>query len=293
MTYPGGKGTSYQQIINQIPPHLVYIEPFAGGAAVMRRKAPAVANIAVDLDFEALIALSGEAAASTIVGDGVTAVSGAALRTAVTSITAMVDAAAAPGMTMAAVSASNGDACRHASPAISPLPSIPADIAVPDDGTWLIHADALEFLTTYSYSGDEFVYIDPPYLLAVRSSRREIYRHEFHTEQEHRQLIDIAQALPCNVALSGYWSKLYANRLNGWRAINWQVMTRGGVLAREWLWMNYPKPKQLHEYTYLGNNFRERERIRRKAARWVARFAQLPTLERRAIVNQLRNEGLI
>jgi hypothetical protein len=33
MTYPGGKGGAgvYQMIINQIPPHRVYIEPFLGG----------------------------------------------------------------------------------------------------------------------------------------------------------------------------------------------------------------------------------------------------------------------
>lgn len=30
MTYPGGKGNAYHKIINLIPPHEVYIEPFLG-----------------------------------------------------------------------------------------------------------------------------------------------------------------------------------------------------------------------------------------------------------------------
>lgn len=40
LNYPGGKGGAgvYQTIINQIPPHEVYVEPFAGGAAVFRHK---------------------------------------------------------------------------------------------------------------------------------------------------------------------------------------------------------------------------------------------------------------
>lgn len=35
-TYFGGKAGSgtYQTIINQIPPHRVYIEPFVGGGAI-------------------------------------------------------------------------------------------------------------------------------------------------------------------------------------------------------------------------------------------------------------------
>ena len=31
MAYDGGKGAMYHKIINRIPPHRVYIEPFLGG----------------------------------------------------------------------------------------------------------------------------------------------------------------------------------------------------------------------------------------------------------------------
>lgn len=46
-TYPGGKGGAgtYQTIINQMPPHQVYIEPFAGGAAVFEHKRAAEQTI--------------------------------------------------------------------------------------------------------------------------------------------------------------------------------------------------------------------------------------------------------
>lgn len=42
MSYPGGKGGAgvVQRIINLMPPHRVYLEPFLGGAAVMRARAP-------------------------------------------------------------------------------------------------------------------------------------------------------------------------------------------------------------------------------------------------------------
>lgn len=54
MRYPGGKSASgaFQQVINQIPPHRVYIEAFVGGGTVFERKAPAASSILIDLDAE-------------------------------------------------------------------------------------------------------------------------------------------------------------------------------------------------------------------------------------------------
>jgi DNA adenine methylase len=56
MRYDGGKGAMgvAQWIINQIPPHRVYIEPFLGGGAVLRLKAPAGSSIALERDPRAL-----------------------------------------------------------------------------------------------------------------------------------------------------------------------------------------------------------------------------------------------
>jgi site-specific DNA-adenine methylase len=50
MRYPGGKGKTYQQVINLMPPHDVYIETHLGGGAVLRQKRPANRNIGIDAD---------------------------------------------------------------------------------------------------------------------------------------------------------------------------------------------------------------------------------------------------
>jgi len=89
------------------------------------------------------------------------------------------------------------------------------------------------------------------------------------------------------VAISGYWCQMYADRLQVWRSISFPARTRGGGMATEWLWMNYPEPMLLHDYRYLGCDFRERERIKRKKARWVNRLEHMPMLERIALMSAL------
>ncbi len=54
MRYPGGKGKTYQHIINLMPCHDVYIETHLGGGAVMRHKRPARTNFGIDADASVL-----------------------------------------------------------------------------------------------------------------------------------------------------------------------------------------------------------------------------------------------
>lgn len=50
MSYKGSKGQAgtWQRIIGQMPPHNVYVEPFAGSALIFRRKRPARINVLID-----------------------------------------------------------------------------------------------------------------------------------------------------------------------------------------------------------------------------------------------------
>lgn len=134
------------------------------------------------------------------------------------------------------------------------------------------------------------IYADPPY---VRSARRDgarrIYRHEF-TDQDHRDLLSLLTAMrSAAVMISGYRSALYDRALAGWTRIDYQAMTRGGP-AVESLWLNYAPPEAaLHDLSYVGRNYRERERIQRKIDRHVRRFAAMPALERAAILAALRS----
>lgn len=158
----------------------------------------------------------------------------------------------------------------------------------------IIHGDALELLTRWNWSERDrrrtLVYCDPPYLGAVRRSARAIYKHDFAADEQHADLIGILIALPCMVVLSGYRSPLYESLLGKWRQLDFLTVNRAGQRTIETLWMNYPAPTSLHDYRYLGTNFRERERIKRKKVRWQARIASMSQLERRAVLWALQDE---
>lgn len=208
MRYLGGKNLSgtYQRIINLIPPHENYIEPFLGSGAIMRLKKPAARSFGVDL-----IALK---------------------------------------------------------------MALPAGVAT-------VTGCGLKFLENYKFEGNEFVYCDPPYLLSTRKNRRR-YKHEL-TEADHIRLLGILTALPCPVLLSGYPSDLYQNFLGSWNRDEFQVMNRDHSWASEVLWYNYARPARLHDFAYVGDNFRERLRIKRRRDRWTARIRRIPPAERAAL----------
>lgn len=150
----------------------------------------------------------------------------------------------------------------------------------------LIHADATTYLTSFPFNGDEFVYADPPYLLSSRQSHRRLYKYNY-SERQHVELLEKLTALRCKVMVSSYHAPLYEQYLTSWRALRYHVRTRSGSIAEEVVWMNYPSPKELHDYRYLGETFRDRERIRRRIQRWTKRFKDLPLLERNALLDAL------
>lgn len=74
--------------------------------------------------------------------------------------------------------------------------------------------------------------------------------------------------------------------LSSWRRIEFSSMTRQGP-AIEHLYMNYPPPKKLHDYSYLGDDYRQRENIKNKQASLTRKISQLPPLERQKLFHSL------
>jgi hypothetical protein len=153
----------------------------------------------------------------------------------------------------------------------------------------VIHGDALEFIGGYQWTGREFGYFDPPYILETRKGQRDLYTHEL-TLEDHNLFLAIATRIPCPVAISAYANPLYDRALADWRRIDFTATTRGGP-ATESLYMNYDEPMVLHDYQYLGDNYRERENIKKKARNWANRLQRQPRDYQRAIISMMMDQA--
>jgi DNA adenine methylase len=131
------------------------------------------------------------------------------------------------------------------------------------------------------------IYCDPPYLPETRVKRK-VYRHEM-SRADHERLLKALTRCRCSVAISGYASKLYDEALAGWRRYSRWCITRGGTLREEILWTSGEPVKAAIGvgYSDLGETFRQRERVNRKADRWASRLLAMPPAERRAVYLRL------
>lgn len=135
------------------------------------------------------------------------------------------------------------------------------------------------------------VYFDPPYLFSTRKSKRPIYKFEF-SDKDHIDFLSYVRSLKSKVLISHYQNHLYDQALSDWRYIDFQSMTRSG-LAWERLYMNYCEPTILQDYRYIGENFTDRQRIKRQNARLLAKINSLPHHQKTSLLLDLSMSQVI
>jgi hypothetical protein len=269
VAWPGGKDGAgvYQRLINQIPPHDVFVSAFLGDCAILRRKLPAAVSIGIDRSRSNVERWAGTRAAGF---------SPAELRLYCCCGIEWLRHAFGLYAVDLVRSLKNGAVDRPPPDLATHFPAASADVAAAQS-----RGEGLRW----------FVYIDPPYLLDSRRSRRQLYEHEL-SEAQHVELLDTIVRLPCLVMVSHYPHPLYAERLAGWRSFTFAAQTRGGSRATEQVWCNYDEPAELHDARYVGSNKRQRERVRRRVRNWVHGLERMAPAERQAVLDAIEASWL-
>ncbi len=151
----------------------------------------------------------------------------------------------------------------------------------------LFCCDSVEYLENTPIEDATLVYSDPPYVRSTRKRDR-VYAHDY-SDEDHERLIACLLRLPCLVMVSGYPSDLYETLLSGWTRRTFTAKTHVEV-REEAVWMNFEPPSQLHDCSFLGNGFRQREVIKRRTDRLHSRIQRLSRMEQHSLLTWLKGE---
>lgn len=155
----------------------------------------------------------------------------------------------------------------------------------------VVNGSALELLKKYLQNPNAVIYLDPPYPLAWRKTPNSLYEFEMTTE-EHEELLSLIGNAKAKVIISTYDNPLYDSFLKDWHKIKYYSTTHNGQ-AKERLFFNYEIPSILHEYTFVGKDFRDRHRIKKLIKNNIIRFQEMPPTQRAAVMAALDDEGLL
>lgn len=156
-------------------------------------------------------------------------------------------------------------------------------------GTVILCADSIEWfknsvdLINFLYDAGHgiFMYLDPPYPISSRRNQREIYKYEL-SDHKHLDLLISCSIAKFPIAISTYKNAIYADELSEWNCIKFYNQTRKGK-ALEYLYFNYDIPSKLHDYSFLGDTFRNREALKRSTNNFVSKFNAMGSLQQNLI----------
>jgi DNA adenine methylase len=254
IAYYGAKVTIAQQIVDLLPPHEHYVEPFAGSLAVLLAKKPSRMETVNDLDgdlmtfwrilrdrpadLERVCALTPHSRAEHA----------AAYETAVDELEQARRVWVK--LTQGRTGTLRTTGWRHY---VRPVGStgMPDYLAgyvnrIAAAAERLAHVSlecrpALDVIARYGQHPEVLLYVDPPYLAETRTSTN--YRHEMPRPDQHLDLAEALRSCAATVVLSGYASPLYDDLYRGWH--RHEIATATGQ-AHTWsartevLWSNRP-----------------------------------------------------
>jgi DNA adenine methylase len=244
-------------IIQHLPKHRVYVEPFGGGGSVLLRKPRSYAEVYNDLDGEIVNVFRVVRDFGKELRDALRLTPFAraefeqsylpatdeieqARRTIVRSFMGFGSAAACGEVSgFRANSNRSGTTPAHD---WKNYPEVMDALIERLRGVVIENRDAAQVMLAHDYQ-DTVHYVDPPYVHSTRSEKvrgtvsRKSYKHEM-TDEQHLELAEFLHGLRGAVILSGYHSELYDRLYADWARIERHAKADGARARVEVLWLS-------------------------------------------------------
>lgn len=251
LRWHGGKWLLAPWIIENLPPHRIYVEPFGGAASVLIRKPAAYAEVYNDLDGDVVdmfrVLRDPPQAARLIEQVALTPFSREEQADAYEQASDPVERARRLIIRSFMGFGSNGHQQKTGFRANSNrsgttpsrdwanYPDGLAQVASRFTGVVVERRPAVDVMAAHD-SSDTLHYVDPPYMPETRDAGGD-YAHEMTIEQ-HAELLTFLTTLRGMVVLSGYPTALYDDGLAGWDRIERRALADGARERIEVLWLN-------------------------------------------------------
>ncbi|MFN8468585.1 MAG: DNA adenine methylase [Caldilineaceae bacterium] len=250
--YYGGKWRIAPWIIEQFPPHRIYVELYGGAGSVLLRKPRCYFEVYNDLDGEIVnvFRMLREHGPALVELVRLTPYAREEFEQAYLLADSPLEQARRTLFRMAAgfasgaqLSYSNGFRTSFQRSYTTPAdnwrdkPEILEQIVERLRGVCIEHLPALQVIPKYD-SPDALYYVDPPYVWSTRNNRNagDTYHYEM-SDQDHRLMAAALQHLQGHVIVSGYASPLYDELFAGWRRMEKETHADGGRDRTEVLWI--------------------------------------------------------
>lgn len=256
LKYPGAKWRIADWIIENMPTHHSYVEPFFGSGAVFFNKNPSNIETINDMDgdvvnFFRVVRESADELAYRLFMTPYarTEYEQSYENSEKTDIDKAVAFCIKINMSHGyKCNAKNGwkndikgRECSYAVQAWNKLPQIVVQAAERLKEAQIEQRPVIEVIKRFN-DPKCLIYCDPPYLLRTRKGKQ--YNIEM-SDKEHEELLQLLLESKSKVIISGYESDLYNDALKNWRKKTTYSLTQSLRKAKEVIWMNYDCDKQL------------------------------------------------
>ena len=251
--YPGGKKRIASWIIEHMPHHHSYLEPYFGCGAVLFAQQPAPIETVNDLDGEVInffqVIRDTESRkelqewitytpyARQVYDDAHLRKPGSDVeRAAYFAIKSMQSHGFRMNGNCGWKKDVYGRENAYAIKYWNELPKSIAEMAIRLKQVQIENRPALDLIKNYDYE-NVLMYLDPPYVWSTRAGSKQ-YVHEM-TDQDHIELLEAVARLRAKVMISGYDCELYDSYLADWKKAQITARTQNKKQQTETLWMNY------------------------------------------------------